>query len=109
MLRNIRIDGPSILSSRNIAAVENIVNAAMIGRKRFQFTYLIYCSITTVADVNDNSPERVTASAYEGIRKGRAVMMKMPNPNPIVRCIKLAPAASRKTSILNPIYLYIVL
>lgn len=91
--RIILIVGPSILSSSIIAAVENTTNVTIMGKKRFQVTYLIYCSITTVAEVSDRSPERVTASAYDGIRKGSAVMMNMPNPKPIVRCIKLAPAA----------------
>jgi hypothetical protein len=58
-------------------------------------TYFRYLTITTAAEVSDSRPESVTASPYEGIRKGRAVMMKMPNPKPIVRCTKLAPAASR--------------
>lgn len=38
---------------------------------------------------------RVTASPYDGIRKGSALIMNMPNPNPTVLCTKLAPAASR--------------
>ena len=87
------IVGPSIFSSISIAAVENMMKAPSIGRNRFQVTYFIYWSITIVAEVSDRSPERVTASAYDGIRKGRAVMMNMPNPKPIVRCMKLAPAA----------------
>ena len=101
------MDGPSILSSREIAIVENIANAARIGRRRFQFTYLMYCIITTVADVSESRPERVTASAYDGMRKGRAVMMKMPNPKPMVLWMKLAPAARRNISMLNSIYPYI--
>lgn len=78
-----------------IAIVEKITNAKVIGRKRFHVTYFTYFTMTNAADVSDSSPERVTASAYDGIRKGRAVMMNMPNPNPMVRCMKLAPAASR--------------
>ena len=72
-----------------------MANVATIGRKRFQFTYLIYLNITTAADVSDSRPDSVTASPYEGNRKGSAVMMNMPKPNPMVRCTKLAPAASR--------------
>ena len=86
---------PSILSSRRIAIVEKTVNAAIIGRSLFQVTYLTYLIITTVADVKDNRPDRVTASAYDGIRNGNAVIMNIPKPKPMVRCIKLAPAASR--------------
>ena len=85
---------PSILSSRIIARVEKIMNAPTIGRSLFHVTNLRYFTITTVAEVNDNSPDRVTASPYEGIRKGSAVMMNMPNPNPIVLWTKLAPAAN---------------
>lgn len=43
-----------------------------------------------------SSPERVVASPYEGIRYGSIVMMKMPKPNPVVRCIKAAPQAKRQ-------------
>ena len=103
MPRIILIEGPSILSSRYIATVEKIVNATMIGRKRFQFTYLMYWAITTVAEVSENRPESVTASAYDGMRKGSAVMMKMPNPNPMVLWMKLAPAARRSIAMLNSI------
>jgi hypothetical protein len=65
--------------------VENITNAAITGKSLFQVTYFRYFIITTVADVSESSPESVTASPYDGIRKGRAVMMNMPNPKPIVR------------------------
>ena len=75
---------PSILSSRHIAIVENTINAAMIGSKRFHVTYFKYLTITTVAEVKESRPESVTASPYEGIRKGRAVIMNMPNPKPMV-------------------------
>jgi hypothetical protein len=85
--------GPSILSSIRIAIVEKILNAATMGRRRFHVTYFRYWIITTVAEVRDNRPERVTASAYDGIRKGSAVMMNIPKPNPIVLWMKLAPAA----------------
>ena len=45
--------------------------------------------------VSARRPDKAVASPYEGIRKGRAVIMNMPNPKPVVRCTKLAPAASR--------------
>ena len=86
---------PSILSSINIAIVENITNAATMGKRRFQFTNFRYLNITIVAEVSDKRPERVTASPYEGIRKGSTVIMNMPNPKPIVLCTKLAPAARK--------------
>ena len=103
MPRIVFIAGPSILSSMNIAAVEKIANAARICRRRFQFTCLTYWIITTVEDVSESRPERVTASAYEGIKNGSAVMMNIPNPKPMVLCMKLAPAASRNISMLNSI------
>jgi hypothetical protein len=86
---------PSILSSILMAIDENMMNAATIGKSLFQLTYFIYFTITTVAEVSESRPESVTASPYEGIRKGSAVIMNMPNPNPIVLCTKLAPAARR--------------
>ena len=81
------------MSRKRIANVEKITKAQIIGMSRFHVTYLTYCTITAVADVSDNRPDRVTASAYDGIRKGRAVIMNMTNPKPIVRCMKLAPVA----------------
>ena len=44
-----------------------------------------YFSIATVADVSERSPDNVTASPYDGIRKGSAVIMNIPNPKPMVR------------------------
>ena len=84
---------PSILSSRQIAIVEKRTNAPTIGSSLFHVTNFMYFSITTVAEVSERRPERVTASPYEGIRKGSAVIMNMPNPNPMVLWTKLAPAA----------------
>jgi hypothetical protein len=52
----------------------------------------MYLIITTVADVSESIPERVTASPYDGIRKGSAVIMNMPKPKPTVLWTKLAPA-----------------
>jgi hypothetical protein len=78
-----------------IAMEENRKNAANIGNMRLQDTYFIYLSITTVDDVNESIPESVTASAYEGIRKGSTVIMNMPKPKPVVRWTKLAPVAKR--------------
>jgi len=42
-----------------------------------------------------SSPESVVASPYVGMRNGSIVMMKMPKPKPVVRCMKLAPMLSR--------------
>jgi hypothetical protein len=43
-----------------------------------------------------SSPESVVASPYVGMRNGSIVIMKMPKPKPVVRCMKLAPMLSRK-------------
>jgi hypothetical protein len=53
---------PSILSNKNIAMVEKMTKAAAIGSMRFHVTYFKYLIMTTVADVNESSPESVTAS-----------------------------------------------
>ena len=86
---------PSIRSSRHIAIVEKMMKAAKMGSRRFHVTNFRYFIMTTVADVSERSPDRVTDSPYEGIRKGSAVMMNIPNPKPIVRCTKLAPIDRR--------------
>ena len=86
-----------------IAIVENMTKAPTIGSRRFHVTNFTYCIITIVADVSDNIPESVTASAYDGMRKGSAVMMNIPNPKPIVLCMKLAPAASKNIGMINSI------
>ena len=41
-----------------------------------------------------NMPERAVASPEEGIKAVSHVIMKMPNPNPVTRCTKLAPMQS---------------
>ena len=75
--------------------VENTTKAPIIGSSLRHVTNFRYLTIITAADVSESSPDRVTASPYEGIRNGRAVIMKIPKPNPTVRCTKLAPAARR--------------
>ena len=86
---------PSIRLSMKIAAVDMIRNVARIGIRRFQVTYFLYLYIATEEDVSARSPDKVTASPYDGMRKGRAVIMKIPKPKPMVLCMKLAPIASR--------------
>jgi hypothetical protein len=66
-----------------------------MGKRRFHVIYFRYLNIATEDDVSARRPERVTASPYDGMRKGSAVIMNMPNPNPMVLWMKLAPAASR--------------
>ena len=50
-----------------------------------QTMYFLYLTITEKESAIANNPERVVASPYEGIKKGRIVMMKIPNPNPVTR------------------------
>jgi hypothetical protein len=42
-----------------------------------------------------SNPESVVASPYVGMRNGSIVIMKMPNPKPVVRWMKLAPMLRR--------------
>ena len=37
------------------------------------------------------SPDNVVASPYDGIKKGSTVIINIPNPKPVTRCIKEAP------------------
>ena len=62
---------------------------------RFQEISLHIFSITTEDVVNANKPESVVASPYDGIRNGSIVIMKIPNPKPVVRWIKLAAIVSK--------------
>lgn len=50
--------------------------------------------------VSARSPDKVVASAYDGIRKGRRVIMNIPKPKPVVLCTKLAPTVNRNISIM---------
>jgi hypothetical protein len=43
-------------------------------------------------------PDNVVASPYDGNRSGSAVMMKIPNPKPVVLWIKLAKMLNKKIS-----------
>ena len=74
---------------------ETMMKVSSMGRRRFRVTYLRNLATIAMEVVSARRPDRAVASPYEGIRKGRAVIMNMPNPKPVVRCTKLAPAASR--------------
>ena len=83
-----------ILVSRQTAPAEITMKVIRIGQRCFQVIYLriLIQMIKVVASAK--RPERVVASPYDGIRKGRTVMMKIPNPKPVVLSTKLAPTAS---------------
>ena len=42
-----------------------------------------------------NNPESITDSPYEGKKKGKNIITKMPNPNPLTRWMKLAMMVSK--------------
>ena len=84
--------------SIQIDIVDVTRNTDSIGRSLFQVILLRYLYAAIIDVVRARSPDRAVASPYEGIRKGRCVIMKMPNPKPVVRCTKLAPVASRNIS-----------
>ena len=45
-----------------------------------------------------NRPESITDSPYEGKKKGKNIITKIPNPNPLTRWIKLATMVSKNMS-----------
>ena len=42
-----------------------------------------------------NSPESITDSPYDGKKKGKNIITKIPNPNPLTRWMKLATMVRR--------------
>ena len=97
---------------RQIAAVEVIRKMERIGMSLFQVMNLLYFIEATRDVVKANNPDKAVASPYDGIRNGSRVIMKMPNPNPVVLCTKLAPTASRNIcrifSVKNATVLYYI-
>ena len=87
-----------MLESMHIAVADTIMKVVSIGIILFHEMYLLNFHAIITDVVRANSPDRVVASPYDGIRKGSIVMMNMPNPNPVVRCTKLAPTVSRNIS-----------
>ena len=45
-----------------------------------------------------NRPESITDSPYDGKKKGKNIITKMPNPNPLTRWMKLATMVSKNMS-----------
>ena len=79
-----------------MAKAEMTINVSRIRHSRFQVTYRRSRHTMAAEVVIASSPDSVVASPYDGRKNGSMVMMKMPNPNPVVRCTKLAPMHSRK-------------
>ena len=50
------------------------------------------------AVVPARSPERVIDSPYDGRKKGKNIITKIPNPKPLTRCMKLAAMVSTNIS-----------
>ena len=46
-----------------------------------------------------NKPESMTESPYEGKKKGKNIITKIPNPNPLTRWMKLAMFVNRKMKV----------
>jgi hypothetical protein len=46
-----------------------------------------------------NNPESITDSPYEGRKKGKNIITKMPNPNPLTRWMKLAMMVKRNMKV----------
>ena len=46
-----------------------------------------------------NKPESITDSPYEGKKKGKNIITKMPKPNPLTRWMKLAMMARKKMNV----------
>ena len=81
-----------------MATEEVRMKVASIGISLFHVMNLLYLKAMNAEVVRASRPDNAVASPYDGIRKGRSVMMKIPNPNPVVRWTKLAPTASRNIS-----------
>ena len=64
-------------------------------RQRMYFQFL---TAIIKAVLPANKPESITDSPYEGKKKGKNIITKMPNPNPLTRWIKLATMVKRKTN-----------
>ena len=81
------------LSHDSILTAKKLVtrNVASIGSSFLHAISRLYFTVIIIDVTDASSPERVVASPYEGIRNGSAVIMKIPNPNPVVRCTNAAP------------------
>lgn len=79
-----------------------------MGMSLFHVMNLLILNDMMAEVVSARSPDSVVASAYEGIRNGRIVIMNIPKPNPVALCTKLAPTVSRNISMIFSIFLIIL-
>jgi hypothetical protein len=56
-----------------------------------------------------NNPESITDSPYEGRKKGKNIITKMPNPNPLTRWMKLAMIVRKKIKVQVSIRVLIII
>ena len=77
-----------------------MTNVISIGSSLFQVMYALILKVMIADVVSARSPDNVVASAYDGIRKGRRVIMNIPKPKPVVLWTKLAPTARMNISIM---------
>lgn len=84
-----------------MAIAANKVNTANIGKSLFHVRYRLILTAVIKDVVRAKSPDKAVDSPYEGIRKGSIVIMKIPNPKPIVLWIKLAQML--RTNIRKPV------
>ena len=83
-----------------MAIAETMTNVIKIGSSLLHVIYDLMRNVIMAEVVSARSPDKVVASAYDGIRKGRSVIMKIPKPKPVVLWTKLAPTESRNISIM---------
>ena len=71
-----------------------------------QRIYFLFLMAIINAVLPANKPESMTDSPYEGKKKGKNIITKMPNPNPLTRWIKLAIRVRMKMNVQAIGYLY---
>lgn len=92
----------SPLSHDSILTAKKLVtrNVASIGSSFLHAISRLYFTVIIIDVTDASSPDRVVASPYDGIRNGSAVIMKIPNPNPVVRCTNAAPIVNNMSVII---------
>ena len=89
-----------ILVSMQIATADTAMKVSRMGISLFHVMNFRMRKVMMAEVVSARSPDKVVASAYDGIRKGRRVIMNIPKPKPVVLWTKLAPTAKRNISIM---------
>ena len=67
---------PSILVRRQMAMAETMMNVSSMGRRHFRVMYLRKLATIAMEVVSARRPDKAVVSPYEGMRKGRAVIIK---------------------------------